>query len=76
MRNAFGSHPQWRENPYLHLLAGESGQCHKDYIYKELKNVHEIDFTKEKINTIVHEDSHGEREINLVQHVWKKYVRK
>ena len=26
MRNAFGSHPQWRENPYLHLLAGERGQ--------------------------------------------------
>ena len=25
MRNAFGSHPQWRENPYLHLLAGEMG---------------------------------------------------
>jgi len=26
MRNAFGSSPQWRENLYLHLLAGESGR--------------------------------------------------
>ena len=29
MRNALGSRPQWRENPYLHLLAGESGQRHR-----------------------------------------------
>ena len=25
---SFRSHPQWRENPYLHLLVEESGQCH------------------------------------------------
>ena len=25
--NDFWSRPRWRENPYLHLLAGESGQC-------------------------------------------------
>ena len=29
MRNAFGSQPQWREDAYLHLLAGESGQRHR-----------------------------------------------
>ena len=26
MRNALGCHPQCRENPYLHLLVGGSGQ--------------------------------------------------
>ena len=29
MRNALVSRPQWRENSYLHLLAGDIGQCHR-----------------------------------------------
>ena len=29
MRNSFVSRPKWKENPYLHLLMGESGQRHR-----------------------------------------------
>ena len=33
MRNAFGPIPQWRENSYLHLLAGENGQLPRRLTY-------------------------------------------
>ena len=46
MKNALGTHLKWRKNLYLHLLAGESGHCHR--LLREPNEFRDKDFLSTK----------------------------